>query len=433
MNSKLSQLILSIFTTFFSLCACYSPRLSFAQTNSLPLLKISNFQYEGAFRLPASTFGSSNLNYSQGPIEFNADRNSLFIVGHTHNQEIAEFQIPPLVSSTSLSALNMADAPLQSFSPLLERVAGGNLQQLDRIGGIEYVKHSGGSELIVNAYEYYDAPADNTDAFLVVRNGNNIVESQIDGFFRYQGEAGHTSGWISPIPAPWQAVLDGTHITGNSSGIPIIGRTSVGPSAFAFNALDIVGKRTAPSPVSTSTLLDFSLTNPLNADLSNDSRSNKVWTHLSRAVYGFIIPGTRTYATFGYSGGHESGVCYKCTQNNGNTCGGYCAPDAGDYYHYYWLWDLNDLGAVKNGQISPHEPRPYEHGEFPTPFKTSELGGGTFDPASGLLYLSVQRADSEQGEFSNPPIIVAYRLNADGIDTTIPARPTRLRIEITED
>jgi hypothetical protein len=44
----------------------------FGQINplELPLFSIGNFQYEGAFRVPANTYGSSSLNYSQGPIVF---------------------------------------------------------------------------------------------------------------------------------------------------------------------------------------------------------------------------------------------------------------------------------------------------------------------------------------------------------------------------
>ena len=128
------------------------------------------------------------------------------------------------------------------------------------------------------------------------------------------------------------------------------------------------------------------------------------------------MPGTRSYLTLGYSGGHVSGVCYKCTQDSGNLCGGYCAPDDDDYYQFYWLWDLNDLMAVITGELQPHEVRPYDYGTFDTPFQTSQrqLGGGSFDPATGLLYLTVQRADRAQGTYANPPVVVAYQV-ADGL------------------
>jgi hypothetical protein len=67
-----------------------------------------------------------------------------------------------------------------------------------------------------------------------------------------------------------------------------------------------------------------------------------------------------------------------------------------------------DLLAVKNGTTPAYAVRPYEYGEFPTPFATNAFGGGTFDSRSGLLYLTVQKADRLQGTYSNPPIVVAF-------------------------
>jgi hypothetical protein len=161
-------------------------------------------------------------------------------------------------------------------------------------------------------------------------------------------------------------------------------------------------------------LLDFSLANPLHEDLSNDLGTNDLWTHLSRATFGMIIPDTRTYLTVGYSGGHISGVCYKCTQDDGTECGGYCAPLANDYSQYYWLWDVNDMLAVKNGTKQPFDVRPYDYGILATPFESyaHQIGGGDFDPASGLLYLTIQRADTAQGTYANPPVVVAYQITA---------------------
>jgi hypothetical protein len=389
-----------------------------AQTDptQLPLLHQYDFHYIGAFRLPEDTFGVSNLNYSEGPLEYNAANHSIYIVGHSHHQAIAEFAVPELVCSRNIVELNMSAAPLQDFVPILDRTTGGNPQNLDRIGGMELFAGSTGRELLVNAYEYYDAPGDNTQTSAVVRNAADIAGSTIDGFHTFQGGAGHTSGWISHIPSDWQASLGGTHITGQSSGIPIISRTSVGPSAFAFDELDVINSASVPDPIATVTLLDFSLTHPLHDDLSNTSGTNHLWTHLSRVIFGFIPPGTRTYVTLGHSGGHASGVCYKCTQDDGTLCGGYCAPDADDYYHYYWLWDVNNLKAVKEGKLAPYEVRPYEYGVLPTPFKTRELGGGTFDPQTGLLYVTVQRADRLQGTYSNPPVVVAYRFRTGCVD-----------------
>jgi hypothetical protein len=382
--------------------------LAAAAPQDLPLLTLDDFVYRGAFRLPDDDFGVSNLNYSEGPIAYDAQAHSLFIVGHAHHQAVAEFAVPALSQATTLAELPMASAPSQSFVTLLDRTPDGNPQDLDRIGGMAVFEDQGQRRLLVNAYEYFDAPGDNTLTTLVVEEAKALEGSSVAGFFRFRGGAGHTSGWLSPIPLVWQGLLGGTHITGQSSGIPIISRTSVGPSAFAFSMDQFQTVASIPDPVPTTTLLDFSLDEPLASDLSNDSLQNTLWTHLSRVVYGFIVPGSRTYVTLGYSGGHSSGVCYKCVQDDGNLCGGYCAPDPNDYAQYYWLWDVNDLAGVAAGTLQASSIRPYAHGVFQTPFATHELGGGVFDPDSGLLYLTINKADTEQGTYSNPPVVVAY-------------------------
>ncbi|WP_273566859.1 T9SS type A sorting domain-containing protein [Maribacter halichondriae] len=386
--------------------------MSIAQNpEELSLFSISQLTYEGAFRLEASEFGVSDLNYSEGPIAYNSKNHSLFIVGHAHQQAIAEFGIPELVKSEVLADLNMVDSPLQPFVQVLDGTPDGNPEGIDRIGGLYVVNNGGRQQLLVNGYEYYDAPGDNSLTTLVINDANNLETSSLKGYMNFQGGAGHTSGWISPIPTIWQQVLEGSHITGQSSGIPIISRTSVGPSAFSFQMEEALA---ATNEIATKILMDFSLAEPLNEDLANETGTNDIWTHLSRATYGFIVPGTRTYMTLGNSGGHISGVCYKCSQDDGNLCGGYCPPQASDEYQHYWLWDMQDLLKVKNGTLASHEVLPYDYGIFNTPFQASGMravGGGSFDSTTGNLYLTVQKGDTEQGTYARPPVVVVYNVN----------------------
>jgi len=377
------------------------------------LWTLADLDYRGAFRLPAADYGASSLNFSEGPIAYDPAHHSLFIVGHDHHQAVAEFAIPALVETTTLTSLNMAGAPRQPFATVLGRAPiGDDVNLLNQIGGLLVVTGPGGPQLLVNAYEYYDAPGDNWLTTMVVRDATNLAGSTVDGFVAFEGGAGHTSGWMSPIPPAWQAALGGTHLTGQSSGIPIISRTSVGPSAFAFDPGDLMGPGALPDPIQTTKLLDYSLTHPLHADLSNDSRTNALWTHLSRATYGLVVPGTRTYLVVGASGGHVSGVGYKITQDDGTVCGGYCAYAAADNYTYYWAYDLDDLIAVRQGTLASWAVLPYEVGQLPVPFPTREIGGGAFDAASGTLYLTLQRADTAQGVYANPPVVAAYGLGS---------------------
>jgi hypothetical protein len=75
---------------------------------------------------------------------------------------------------------------------------------------------------------------------------------------------------------------------------------------------------------------------------------------------------------------------------------------------------VHDLLAVKNGFMHPFDVIPYDYGVLATPFESyaHEIGGGDFDPASGLLYLTIQRADTDQGTYANPPVIVVYQIAA---------------------
>lgn len=370
----------------------------------LPLLAVEDLEVAGAFRLPAMTFGESDLNFAVGTMALSESGETMFIVGHSHQQAIAEFRIPELVQSETLSELNMADPPIQPFARVLTRVD--NPQAISSITGM-WVEDGA---LILNAIEYYDAPADNTHTTLVLRDASDLAGSSIDGFYGLEARA-HGAGWLSPIPEEHRELLGGAMITGLSSGHPIISRLSVGPSAHLVSLDDIVS---GVDPIPTTALLDYSLAAPLHPDLSNDEGDNDLWTHLSRAVFGFVVPGTRTYATFGYSGGHgPRGVCYKCVPDGlDSECAGYCSRDPEDRSLRYWFFDLNDLAAVRAGELAPSDVRPYAHGPFESPFVDArpQMGGGAWDAERGLLYLTMTGADREQGTYSNPPVVVAYRL-----------------------
>jgi len=422
--------------TVLLLLMCYAVVSTvYAQPTSLPLFQIEDLDYQGAFRIPSGDFGESASDYSTGTIAYNKDNGSLFLSGHVIFGTVGEFSIPALVNSTDLTALNEASV-LQNFRQILNETSNGNPQNIDEISGMAYINN----RLYVNAVEWYDAPANNTHTTLIIENPSNIQNSAITGYYSLEGAA-HTAGWFSPVPPEWQALIGETYLTGNSSKFSINGRLPIGITAFGFNPADIVG---APSgTIATTTLLDYSLSTPLHADynaydipnfnvltLNGDNSfaghtvadanivvgQNNIWTEVSQASFGMIIPGTRTYFTIGSSGGHNSGIGYKPTQSNGNQCGGPCPYDANDYYNYYWLWDTNDLIAVKNGTINPYDVRPYDYGVFNAPFQEDyitqspefhSIVGGTFDETNQVMYLSIYDGAST-GQFAKVPVIAAY-------------------------
>jgi len=347
------------------------------------LIDGNDLNYVGAFALPAETYGISSANWARGAIEVTG--NSIFLAGHEQHDAIAEFSVPDLVDSRVITDLNYAQ-PVQAFVNPIARVQGGNPQSLDHIVGLE----RSGDSLVVNAVEYYDAPADNSHTTFVIENANDLATSSVSSMISLQGRA-RAGGWISPVPPEMQDEFSCTHISGNSSGDPILGRHSVGPSAFCFNIQDVTSS--GSTEVVAIELLGFSQAMPLQGDLLNENGDNKIWTHLSAARFGFIVPGTRTYATFGHSGGHSSRVYYKLNRGDGFECPGYCSED---------------------GELRPDELQPYAFGKLDTPFQTepylNEIGGGSWDATTSTLYLSILRSNNTLDPNHNPPIIVAYKL-----------------------
>ena len=410
-----------------------------------PLFHAENLKYIGGFRIKAGDFGVSRSSFNNGVLGYNPSRHSLFIGSKVHQNALGEFPIPErFVKSYHYSDMPITGVPIQNFSFVLDRTDTGNPQALDRLGGILYKNN----QIIVQAYEYYDAPADDTHTTLVVRNASNIEQSDIDGYYEMEGRA-HTVLWISPIPEEWQSLLGGDAIAGDGHGMPIASRCSSGPSLFVFNTSDLLNTTATNGTINATPLMDFDLSHifadnekgyvpyseyikylqynyngTLPAAHDGDARevynislvgNNSYWTQVSSAYYGVILPGTRTYAVFGSSAMHHSGGGYKIVQKNGNVCGGPCPYDPEDKYNYYWLFDLKDILQVKNGTKEPYEVKAYEYGELPLPF--DKLYGGehnylmrdaTFDEEHRTLYFSIPGMDHIQSWYEAPPVIVAY-------------------------
>jgi hypothetical protein len=380
-----------------------------AELRTLPLLAVEDFEYLGGFRFPAGDRGVSNMTYAEGPIAVGAGGQTLFAVGHAHQQAVAEFEIPPLVNSLSVRDLNIARG-VQNFASVLARPSSGNPQGIDRIGGMQLVD----GRLVINGYVYYDAAGAATHTTLVVEDARDLAASAIGGYFSYSAAA-HAAGWMAPIPPDWQTALGGTHVTGNSSGKPIISRLSVGPSAFAFSPGEL--DENASPRIRLVRLMDFSLDHVLGIGsesvksyLFNHTRTNTLWNHLSWVATGFVVPGTRTYATIGTTGGLASGVGYKIVRDDGYECPGYCAYEADDNYNYYWLWDVNDFLDVRAGRKRSYSLMPYDHGRFQVPYAQDGFNaviGGTFDEMHEILYLSLRNAERVDGG-GWVPVIVAF-------------------------
>ncbi|GEM_PF-1659555 len=394
--------------------------------DKLPLISMDAFEYLGGFRVSAQKFGdleNGKMDFSHGIFTYNPQNHSIIAIGHPHSSHIAELPVPNLINSANVSDFEQVTTALQDFAAFYEtdRVDTG-------IGG--YFRPTGlglvDGKLIVNYINWYDASGTETDTTVVFDDPSDLAGSSIQGPFQVAGAA-HAAGWISPIPQYWQQSLGGSHIFGNQSGASIISRLSVGPAAFVISPSEQLLQNTTGA-IDTVALLDFPLSDmlydkslydentPTDEILYNNDGNNDLWTVVSGAGYGFIVPNTRTYVTVGKSGGHESGLGYKITQTDGHLCGGPCPYDPNDVYHYYWLWDLDDLLKVKAGEMERFEVRPYDYGELvlPVDVGNATLRGGAFDPDSGRLYLSIPGGDTI-GQYARPPVFVVLQLLAERI------------------
>ncbi|MFK7985033.1 MAG: hypothetical protein AB8I08_03305 [Sandaracinaceae bacterium] len=385
------------------------------------LFAMEDLEYAGAFRLSSADFGDSNTNYAVGTLGHNPDRNSLFIAGHAQHNAIAEFAIPEtLGTGTVVADLPVVEAPLQEFHNVLGDSANGNPDSMDRVTGLYWSD----GHLIVQTNRWYDAAASATDTTLLVVDGE--LDGTVIGYFELAGRA-RAAGFVSPIPEAWQAALGGPALAGWASNYSIIGRYSVGPTLFAFDPADLTaeaGNPAAEGSIETTAHLDYAYSEGVylaedaleqQCSIEDDVTSceegaaaSSLWNFLSKAMYGFIVPGTRTYAVFGSSGGMTTGIGYKIRQDNDNLCGGYCAYGADDYANYYWLYDLDD---VLDGETLS-APQPYAYGVWDVPFDDGgahRIIGGTWDAGSSTLYLSLANA-GQVGDYDRPPVIVAYRI-----------------------
>ncbi|PCJ29659.1 MAG: hypothetical protein COA99_19270, partial [Moraxellaceae bacterium] len=185
-NIKRLVIISLMSVSSFITAAPYEP-------SNLPLMDISQLEYVGGFRLPGGNYGESSFGYSEGKITLGAGGNSMFVVGHAHQQAIAEVSIPAIVNTTNVANMNYATI-MQDFSRVLNRTETGNSQQQDRISGMEYYN----GRLLVNTYEYYDGAGDAAHTTLVVNNAASLAGSSVAGFYGFDQEA-VASGWITPL------------------------------------------------------------------------------------------------------------------------------------------------------------------------------------------------------------------------------------------
>lgn len=442
-----------------------SPVATFAQSSNVihvdgKLLQPSDFTYLGAFRVPKSDLGgpqNQGLSYGGSVIAYNPINNSLYIVGHDHNQQVAEIGIPHIVNSSDINKLESATV-LQKLVDITE----GNRLNLKADGSP--IKANGtklggliiyGNKLLGSIYAYYDGGHQAVKSHYI--SSLDLSKSgDFTGIFEVGNkpspvpQAGFVGGYMTLIPAEWQTALGGKVLTGQSS-ISILGRTSSGPAAFAFDP-DMLG----PTPAPATALLYYPIKHQtIGTYYTSQTLYNKGSRHS-----GVVFPsGTRSVIFTGVQGLGKA--CYgpgtKIQSEQGNrynlppprnTCGGVPMTNTSDpccydpvkldkgshaypYVDYVWAYDALDLARVKRGGIIADDPspnlvdgisptsretykpwhiKPYAHWkiEFPTKQKGYSISSGAsaYDESTKTLYWVQVQTDN----FAYP-IVHAFRIN----------------------
>lgn len=404
------------------------------------LLQQSDLHYLGGFRLPANSLGKTSYGYSYGgaALGYNPARNSLFVLGHPYEQAVGEVSIPPpssLVQSNDVTKLPVAVA-IQDPVPILAKAFARPINMTGssgglRIGGLLVV----GSQLVGDAYSYYDA-ALSADASHFVLNGcQNLATALAPGFYKLGSlNPGYVAGGMCPLPTDAQALLGAPYLTGQGA-LNIITRTSFGPAAFGFDPATF--NLAAPAPA-------FCF-------LRYDQGVGPTYPEKPNAIYcgatsfgGMAFPGgSRSLLFFQNNADVSDPSVVSCYGALGDVLGQNAAPGYdlngylvsgipindgrnqkgahaisnpsghGSYGQFVLAYDALDLLAVKQGSKTPQGLMPYNltNGvpwKLALPVPGHDLGGVTQDTANNIIYVAQLGADTAPSPYYNGPVIHAF-------------------------
>ncbi len=353
----------------------------------------------------------------------------MFVGGHPYEPTlVSQVSIPTPVNSSSIGQLPTASV-LQNFADVTE----GHFDQLSSgltayLGGLLVANGT----LYGTGYIFYDGNMQQVVSHF--SHSTTLSKSSFQGFASLTGipQAGYVSGWMTSLPSAWQTVFNAEALTGNCC-LSIIGRTSLGPDAFAFDLSKIAtGAAIAATP-----LTYYTLTNPT---LGPWSGANSVYGGTTKVGGMVAVAGTRTVLYFGRNG--TGSFCYGEGTSNASQAGQstgdgsvYCydPTDSSKGQHAYpynsqvWAYDMNDFAAVAAGTKQPWQVVPYATWtlSFPICDDGAELSSLAYDSVHQLLYLAQPGADADGSNYR--PLILVMQIAVGGsTGGSAPAAPSSL-------
>lgn len=341
------------------------------------LIQQSDIEWVGSFRLPYAPGGNGNECFAYqypGAIAFNPASNSLFVVGHDHQQWVGEVNIPTNLTGTPTATVRQ---PCRSVANL-HAVASD-----PKIGGL-YVA---GDRLIVSVFSYYDANHSATRSHFV--RSTTLSSGSAQGPIRVGTlPVAFTAGYMASIPAPWRDAFRGDLLTGQCC-VSIISRSSFGPAVSSVRLSDVLALR---STVPATPLVGYPEDHPL---VPYGARgTNLLWNGFTR-IRGVVFPeGTATVLFFGRHGVGQS--CYGTGQQcNDPIYRDQIGEHAYPYQPTVWAYDARDLASVAAGTRQMWEVRPYGMWRLPSQIQGEKVSGAAYDPATGRIFVLEGWRDAE--------------------------------------
>ena len=372
-------------------------------------LEFKDFKYLGAFRLPAGEANGESFSFGGGPLAFNPKRNSMF--AGSKNGKVAEVTVPEPVESADVAVL-----PFSEYLQPFQDPSDGGMKTIGEEGG------AGLSGLLVHGDKLYGSG-------VIYYDANNT--QSLSHFWRplalsargasppqrvwSKGKTGFVAGYMAAIPPEWQSRLGGTAVTGQCC-IPVVTRTSWGPSAFAWSPDEFDGRKA----VDARPLLYYDSEHPT---LGQWEGSNPTYGGTIQMGGVALLDGTRTAVFVGRNGTGE--FCYG-TGTADKSLLGKPAPDGGKYcydpayaskaqhaypYRYQmWAYDLSEWAQVRADKKDPWDVKPYGVWPFDLPFPEpgTRIGGVAWDSAKRRLYVAQFEADVDG--YSHRSMIHVYQV-----------------------
>lgn len=375
---------------------------------AVPRLSFEQLQYAGAFRVPAGESNGDTFSFGGHPIAYNPVNDSLFI--GTRSGQVAEVSIPVAAQAASIAGL-----PSASFMQPLSDPAEGHIKDIAPDGvslsGLLVHEH----RLIGSGVIYYDAG--NSQSLSHFARPLKLDERAVESLTRVgqSGKTGFVAGYMANVPPEWQSRLGGPVVTGQCC-LPIISRTSWGPSAFVFDPAQLSTRKDVPAEP----LVYYDANHPTLGVWLGQNETYGATTEVAGLA---IIAGTRTALFIGRNGLGE--FCYgegttdkskhKVPTTGGETwCYDPAVPDKGQHAYPYryqmWAYDLDDLAEVRAGRREPWSVKPYAVWPFELPFAEPAMRilGVAYDAARQRLFVSQIRAD--RVGFDHFPLIHVFHI-----------------------